>query len=389
MSDPVDQSADPLDAVQAQQSTKDTFRLRPPPPRVVRLSRKVLAGLGLVAGLGIGAALILALQDRRPGQAPAELFTTENRPTADALRSLPADYAAIPQLGPALPGDLGGPILRAREEGRPVPAAPMPGPDPAEQQRLEEEEAARVSALFVGSATRSPANAGLPSPNLGASTLADLGLGQSQEGQRAFLARPVDRRTVSDDRATPPASPFLLQAGTVIPAALVTGIRSDLPGLITAQVTQNVYDSPTGRFLLIPQGARLIGEYDDGIGFGQRRILLVWTRLILPGGRSIVLERQPGADTQGFAGLEDQVDNHWWSIARAAVLSTVLNVGAELAADDEDPILGAIRDGAQDTVGDASQRIVDRQLDVEPTLTIRPGFPVRVIVTRDLIIEPR
>lgn len=365
------------------QTTKDAFRLRPEPPSVVRLSRKVLAGLVVVAGIAIGATLIFALQDRQTDRAPTELFTTENRPISDRLRELPADYTAIPQLGPALPGDLGGPIHRARQEGRPVPAAPVPGPDPAEQQRLEEEEAARVSDLFIGTSGGIP---NLPADAL--SGLADLGSGTGQSGQQTFLDRPVDRRVVSEDRVSPRASPFLLQAGTVIPAALVTGIRSDLPGLITAQVTQNVYDSPTGRYLLIPQGSRLIGEYDDGVGFGQRRVLLVWTRLVLPGGRSIVLERQPGVDGQGFAGLEDQIDNHWWDIARAAVLSTVLNIGTELATDDEDPILGAIRDGAQDTIGDAGQRIVDRQLDVAPTLTIRPGFPVRVLVTRDLIIEP-
>ena len=263
----------------------------------------------------------------------------------------------------------------------------MPGPDPAEQQRLEEEEAAHVSDLFIGTNART--GGGIPNlPADALSGLADLGAQTGQSGQQTFLDWPVDRRVVSEDRVSPPASPFLLQAGTVIPAALVTGIRSDLPGLITAQVTENVYDSPTGRYLLIPQGSRLIGEYDDGVGFGQRRVLLVWMRLILPGGRSIVLERQPGVDGRGFAGLEDQIDNHWWDIARAAVLSTVLNIGTELATDDEDPILGAIRDGAQDTIGDAGQRIVDRQLNVAPTLTIRPGFPVRVVVTRDLIIEP-
>src|SRR3546814_10302083 len=124
--------------------------------------------------------------------------------------------------------------------------------------------------------------------------------------------------SVSSDQLAPPASPYVLQAGAVIPAALITGIRSDLPGQITAQVTQPVYDSPTGRFLLVPQGTRLIGQYDSGVAFGQRRVLLVWNRLILPNGRSIVLERQPGADAQGFAGLEDGVDYHWWDVAKAA-----------------------------------------------------------------------
>ena len=185
-----------------------------------------------------------------------------------------------------------------------------------------------------------------------------------------------------------PLSPFVLQAGAVIPAALVTGIRSDLPGQIVAQVTQNVYDSPTGRSLLVPQGTRIIGQYDNGIGFGQRRVLLVWNRLIFPNGRSIVLEREPGADAHGYSGLEDGVDNHWWDLIKAAGLSTLLGVGAELASDDNDRLIRAIRDGAQDTINQAGQQIIQRQLQVPPTLTVRPGFPVRVIVTRDLILEP-
>jgi type IV secretion system protein VirB10 len=210
----------------------------------------------------------------------------------------------------------------------------------------------------------------------------------AQDRQLAFLNAAADRRTVTPDRVSPPASPFVLQAGAVISAALITGIRSDLPGQITAQVTENIYDSPTGSILLVPQGTRLIGQYDNSVQFGQRRVLLVWNRLIMPNGRSIVLERQPGADTQGYAGLEDSVDYHWWDLAKAAALSTLLGVGAELATDDNDRLIRAIRDGAQDTINQAGQQIVQRQLQVAPTLTIRPGFPVRVIVTKDLVLEP-
>ncbi len=182
----------------------------------------------------------------------------------------------------------------------------------------------------------------------------------------------------------PPASPYVLQAGSVISGALITGIRSDLPGQITAQVTENIYDSPTGRILRMPPGTRIIGQYNNNVAFGQRRVLLVCNRLIFPNGRSIVLERQPGADTQGYAGLEDGVDYHWWDLAKAAGLSTLLAVGAELAMDDEDRLVQAIRNGAQDTINDAGQQIIRRQLQIAPTLTIRPGFPVRIIVTRDL-----
>lgn len=144
-----------------------------------------------------------------------------------------------------------------------------------------------------------------------------------------------------------------------------------------------------GRILLIPQGARLIGQYDSSVAFGQSRVLLVWTRLILPNGKSIVLERQPGADTQGYAGLEDDVDYHWGTLFKGALLSTLLNVGAEAgSSSQDDAITRALRQGASNSVSQTGQQIVQRQLNIQPTLTIRPGFPVRVIATRDLVLEP-
>ena len=370
-----------------------TMRLRSEPPRVTRLSRKVLAGVGLIASIGIGSALIYALQTRQGGPGNEELYSTENRTTADGLAGLPRDYTG-PVLGPPLPGDLGGPILDAQNRGQPVvpPAMATPQVDPEEQRRLAGEEAARTSRVFfqTGPGTGAPpATPAMSSPSLaGLGLPGQMGTPTAQERQSAFLNAAVDRRTVAPDRVMAPASPYLLQAGAVISAALITGIRSDLPGQITAQVTEHIYDSPTGRILLVPQGTRIIGEYSNDVGFGQRRVLLVWNRLILPNGRSIVLERQPGADTQGYAGLEDGVDYHWWDLAKAAGLSTLLAVGAEIAVDDEDRLIRAIRDGAQDTINDAGQQIIRRQLQVAPTLTIRPGFPVRVIVTRDLVLEP-
>lgn len=117
-------------------------------------------------------------------------------------------------------------------------------------------------------------------------------------------------------------------------------------------------------------------------------MLLVWNRLILPDGRSIILERQPGADEAGYAGLEDGVDRHWGRLFLAAGLATVLNIGTELGAESDNDIARAIREGTQDTIGRANDEIVRRQIDVPPTLTIRPGFPVRVMVTRDLVSEP-
>ena len=368
--------------------TAAAMRLRADPPRVTRISRKVIIGLGVVAGLGIGAALIYGLQRPDRTAAPEELITTDRRQPADGLRDLPGSYDAIPRLGPPLPGDLGGGILDAQQRGQPVAAPSLAPPtmDPAEQQRLAELEAARVSDLFFQTRPGAPATTGFQMQPAAPGT--GLAATPETDPREAFLTAPTDRRTVAPDRIQPPASPWLLQAGSVIPAALITGIRSDLPGQITAQVTQNVYDSPTGSLLLIPQGTRLIGAYDDSVIAGQRRVLLVWTRLIFPDGRSFVLERQPGADAAGFAGLEDRVDNHWASVLRAAGLSTLLAVGAELSLDEEDRLARALRDGALDTINEAGQRIVQRQLEVPPTLTIRPGFPVRVIVTRDLVFAP-
>ncbi|WP_068074263.1 TrbI/VirB10 family protein [Novosphingobium lentum] len=376
------------------------MRLRAEPPRVTRLSRKVLAGIGLVASVGIGGALVYALQTRDGGRPNEELYSTENRATADGIAGLPRDYSGVPQLGPPLPGDLGRPMLGAQNRGQPVPApggaTANPGLSPEEQRRIQELEAARTARLFAGTETRSAA-AGPSSTTPSTQQLPDLtslGLAPqpatptAQDRQNAFLNAAADRRTVSPDRVAAPASPNILQAGAVISAALITGIRSDLPGQITAQVTENIYDSPTGRILLVPQGTRVIGQYDNNVQFGQSRVLLVWNRLIFPNGRSIVLERQPGADAEGYAGLQDGVDYHWWDLAKAAGLSTLLSVGAELATNDDDRLIQAIRNGGQDTINDAGQQIIRRQLNVAPTLTIRPGFPVRVIVTRDVVLEP-
>jgi type IV secretion system protein VirB10 len=206
----------------------------------------------------------------------------------------------------------------------------------------------------------------------------------------AFLNGRADQQTASGERLQPPPSPYVVQAGSVIPAALVTGIRSDLPGQVVAQVSENVYDSPTGKIVLIPQGAKLIGTYDSQIAFGQRRVFLAWTRLILPGGHSIVLERQPVADPEGYAGLEDGVNDHWGQLFSAALVSTLLGAGADIGVSQNNgsDLVQAFRFGFANNINQAGQQVVGRSLQVQPTLTIRPGSPIRVMVTRDLVLEP-
>jgi type IV secretory pathway VirB10-like protein len=383
-----------------------SMRLRAERPRVTRLSRKVLAGGAAIGSLAIFGAVFWALQNNRSHtSAPSELYTTDHHNVADGLTGLPRDYAGVPRqappLGPALPGDLGRPILNAQN----APSSTVPAID-TEQQRIGQEiEAARLSRLFASTSIRelalpstqpasTDASAVAPSqPGQPAQSSADETLAQNgQDRKLAFVNASVDRRTTSPDRIAAPASSYVVQAGNVIPASLITGIRSDLPGQITAQVTENVYDSPSGRFLLIPQGTRLVGIYDSQVAFGQSRVLLVWTRLIMPNGRSIVLERQAGADTAGYAGLEDEVDNHWGALFKAALLSTLLGVGSELGSTSgtgsNSDVITALRRGSSESMNQTGQKVVQRNLNIQPTLTIRPGFPVRVIVNRDLVLEP-
>lgn len=402
----VDLDAPPEQAPAALASA-DGFRLGGEPPRVMRLSRKALATIGVAASLGIGGLLIYALQPK--SHAPQEnLYDTNSRNRADQVTGAPANYADVPKLGPPLPGDLGRPIVAAQQDGQNVPIPPIgppangtPPPDPrvaaAQQTRdraAQERDSARTSQLFLAGNTgasdnRIAAPAG-PPPAVAAATgdPAQPAAVTAVSNRRAFLDQRGTRGTESTERIMRLVSPHVVQSGSIIPAALITGIRSDLPGQITAQVTQNVYDSPTGRILLIPQGSRLIGEYDSDVAAGQNRVLLAWDRLILPGGHSILLDRLPGADAAGMAGLEDRTDYHWGNMFRAALISTLLGAGTELVASDDSDLVRALRFGTQDTVNQTGRQVVQRQLNVPPTLTVRPGFALRIIVTRDLILEP-
>jgi type IV secretory pathway VirB10-like protein len=387
------------------------LRLRGDPPRVMRLSRKALAILGLVGGTAIGGALLYALQPVHKA-APEELYEAQSHATPDTLAGAPKDYSQVPKLGPPLPGDLGRPIVAAQARGvdvnpPPIGVAGPPRPaggatavDAVRQRVRQERDSARISKLFLASAAPGGSTGGgpygtavAPGPVGAAATPMTTsspaaGADDDQAHKRAFMTSEPQRHTVSAERLVAVPSPYTLLAGSVIQAALITGVRSDLPGQITAQVTANVYDSATGHLLLIQQGARLIGEYDSSISFGQNRVLLAWSRLILPDGRSLVLEREPGTDAGGFAGLQDGVNYHWGGIGRAALLSTLLGVGAQVGGNGDDELLRAVRQGTSDTINQAGQQIVRRQLNVQPTLTIRPGYPVRVIVTHDLVLAP-
>jgi type IV secretory pathway VirB10-like protein len=393
--------------------------LRAPPRPVTRLSRRVLVGIAAVACLAIFGATFYALQKGSWFQRPApELYNTENKPRADGLSALPKSYADIPPpvppLGPPLPGDLGKPIVRAeRDAGLREPTAPVTSFRPSQEdeaararrlQRLREAEQAAVAKVFFATSAK-------PATAVPGSTAA-AGGGEGGPGDRNQTAMPIDPDTAqnlqdrklgfvnqrvstavySPERLQTPRSPYQLMAGTIIPASLVTGINSDLPGEIIGQVTENVYDTVSGRYLLVPQGTRLIGKYDSIIAYGQERVLLIWTRLIMPDGSSIVLDNLPGTDTQGYAGLEDGVDYHTWRLIKGVALSTLLGISSELAADsgtrNQNRIIVGARDSANSAANQVGQRITQKNLAVQPTLTIRPGFPLRVIVNTDIVLRP-
>ena len=383
----------------------EALALRARPKPVTRLSRRALAVLlGGSAFVILGGTMWALRAPDRAAKDGSELYSTDRKPSADGLAALPRDYAGVkpvvaPVLGPPLPGDLGPAILRAEEAGKIPPGEagmPTPAQTPAEAEAERRRKAAQeaiASPLLVkidGPATPAALIAPGPAGEAGLSPPASAEPGQTR--REALLSRGGDRDVVSGHRLQAPASPWTVLAGTMIPAALVTGLNSDLPGMVVATVTAPVFDSLTGRTLLIPQGARLIGTYDDQVGFGEERALVVWTRLILPNGRSLVLDRLPAGDAQGFAGLADQIDHHWRRLAAGAALSTLLGAGAELAAPQQTgsqgTVIVAARDSLQGSVNQVGQELTRRNLDVKPTIKVRPGHPLRVMVSRDLVLEP-
>lgn len=381
----------------------ESLAIRARPRRAIRFRRGVIVAAAALGSISVTAVTWMALEPTvfRQVAQEEELSQPSGKAPPDALNGLPSSYGDVPKLGPPLPGDLGRPILERQRQlaaETQVPAAdPAAQNAAAERERLlAERKAARESGLL---ATRSQAPnvaaAALPSGATGevASSAAKLALDpandpNNQQHKADFVSALDPRGDVNPHAVTPSPSPYVLSAGSVIPASLITGLRSDLPGLVTAQVTERIYDSPTGRILLIPQGARLIGSYDSVVAFGQKRALIVWQRIILPDGSSIRIDNVPATDPAGYAGLEDKVTFHTWQLIKGVALSTLLGVSSELAFTGNSDLVEALRRSTQDNVGRASDQITMRNLNIQPTITIRPGAPVRLVVHKDIVLTP-
>lgn len=404
----------------------EDLELRAKPRPVTRVNRKVLIGGTAIVCLALFGAVLFALDPPgwRSVQKPEELYNTDRKQTAEGLSKLPQSYEGVPQLGPPLPGDLGDAMHKAdagkgaelpinQQPFRPDPEADLERADRIRLSRLaqqgkesklffqvktvsteqdkaqarrDERSATKQSSLDVISQGRPGVGGGV-----GATTEAiDPNNDPNRQLHKlSFLDGKADTSIYNPHRLESPVSPYQLMAGTIIPASLVTGLNSDLPGLVIAQVTENVYDTVTGRFLLVPQGTRLIGKYDSVVAFGQKRALVVWQRLILPDGSSILVDNLPATDEGGYAGLEDEVDFHTWQLLKGIGLATLLGVGTELSlGGEENDLVAAIRESAQQNTSRSGDRLVQNTLDIQPTITIRPGWPVRIIVSKDMVLKP-
>lgn len=394
--------------------------LRATPRRVVRFRRGVIIGGAAAASIAIAGVAWMALgpQTLRIVASRDEKAITDRNTPADAVANLPANYGEVPPgvpvLGDSLPGDLGRPILE-HQRGLGIDpstdAGAMPPARTAEEQALEAERQriagqaaqAREAGVMVQASGRAAA-----APVAGADSTAGAGAAATAESAQAdrlalnpesdqnnqqrkldFVGQSSTGGIYNAHALQTPASPHQLMAGSIIAASLMTGLNSDLPGMVVAQVTEPVFDTVTGRTMLIPQGSRLIGSYDSVVAFGQSRALLVWQRIILPDGSSIQIDNLPATDSAGYAGLSDKVDYHTWRLLKGVALSTLLGVGTELSiGGDESDLVRAIRQSTQQSASQAGQQIVSKNLNVQPTITVRPGWPLRVIVHKDIIMRP-
>jgi type IV secretion system protein TrbI len=397
----------------------EALELRARPQPVTRINRKVLIGGAAVLLFLISAIVLVALKPpslRIAG--PQELFNVDHKPITDGLSKLPATYDGmksnvrtdapkltkdVPELTVAPVGDVVAEAERvekarlarmagqAREsqvffrlqlkaQPREAPAAevrpdPIARPTPA----AADGDLTTLSALRAADRARALAAGDIDIPNDGS----------DQTRKLSFLKSGPEKEIYNLHGLQKPASPYQLMAGTIIAASMVSGLNSDLPGFVIAQVTEHVYDTVSGRYLLIPQGARLVGKYDNVIAFGQERALVVWQRIILPDGSSLLIDNLPATDTGGFAGLADEVDLHTWKLLKGVALATVLGVGSQLAFGSSDSdLVKALQQSTQSTTNRAGQRLVERNLNVQPTITVRPGWPLRVIVHKDLVLRP-
>jgi type IV secretion system protein VirB10 len=221
-----------------------------------------------------------------------------------------------------------------------------------------------------------------------------LGQNVDQNGQSSkedFFNQDIKDLGYLPNQVVPQLSPYELKRGSVIPATMITGLNSDLPGRISAQVSQNVYDSATGYRLLIPQGAKLFGRYDSKVSFGQERVLVVWTDLIFPNGSTLQIGGMSGTDAEGYGGFKDKVDRHLWRTFGSAALVAIIGTGIDMSMPEsstlatQDTASDAARRNFAESFGRVAEQTISKNLNLQPTIRIRPGYKFNVLVDQDII----
>lgn len=380
------------------------LQLRGSPRPVVRFKRGLLIGIAGIGALAIAGITFAALSPPHFSLAPDKNEVATTKRTPDAVADLPKSYAQIhaPKLGPRLPGDLGVGIVEHEKQ-----SGAMPDNEAARAARTREEQqaeqAAQAGVFFQldrgrtaseATAPVTPAATSGPSASTSENSVPRLHLDpehdQNDQQRKLDFESQADTRSIYDNHALQtPASPYELMAGTVIAASLLTGLDSDLPGLVTAQITENLYDSVSGKVLLVPAGSKLLGSYDSVVAFGQSRALVVWQRIIMPDGSSIQIDNLPATDPAGYAGLKDEVDYHTWTLLKGIAMSTLLGVGTQVSfGSNQSNLVEAIRQSTQESTNQAGQRLVEKDLNIQPTIRVRPGWPLRVVLHKDLILRP-
>ena len=358
---------------------------RAAPPHAVRLRKSVVQALVIGGAVLVSGSLAWAfvvqpeLRDSaRARQAEAREEQTRGvvRPT-EAVTDQPASYDRLPEPRiadrQAEPAEANGPTVRTsgpyQPAYRPAAAARDRGPSPREQ-------AARSGLFFADAGSPTGSRAGP----------------QASGADRAPVVSPDHDAMYNGHALVAPLSPFELKAGAIVPAALLTAVDTARAGPVIATVTQNVYDSVSGRHLLLPQGTRLIGSSEGRSAYGDRRAFLTWERLILPNGKSLILTGEPGVDAQGAVGVRGQVDRRLWPLFVGTLFAGAVTTLGQIARDDDGGgsggLLGNAGDAAAIEGAQVGGRLVDRELDVRPSIRLRAGAPVRVMITRDLILEP-
>ena len=422
LDDPHASKIDPDDPRLSMNQTKRTGK---------RIKKGAVVGVAFVALGLLLLALIIALQPPKMKMFESEENGLEvknnyvqppNSIKEAVVNTLTPDQ--VPVLGPPLPGDLGATMVQPQ----PKPSAnyvPPSDPSPEEQARLKRYQKALMAAPTFSSGGADGSLGGAAGQNSGRSIpdRVNDGFSKSMVGLQEKLIDNMgqltggtdsiglvaaqnmqdekrefrDHTSATDDNylsnsLTWPRSKFEVKAGSIIPVSLITGINSDLPGDIIGQVRENVYDTVTGNHLLVPQGSRLMAEYDSIIAYGQERALICWNRLIRPDGSSIDLECSPGVDLEGYAGVSDKVDNHWLRLVGGVVLSSVLAVSATMSQGDIEGQHATVQQkmaaSAGESLNNVGQQITEKNLNIQPTITVRPGFSVNVLVNKDMILSP-